>query len=181
MSPAYFLFLLQIDKKFAQPFDLVIVGFEVTMYIWCALLLLILLLLALLLRMLLYRQFHGGIGTAVMTPQLPQFSKVNIAETNGSVIAFLLGAILPAVLVLENSVVESVIVFMILQFILFILIKKSSDLFPNIMLLLLGIDLCKTKQGHYVFVLSGTDPDATHVYQIGNPAKSKTYITAYKK
>ncbi|NGZ74072.1 antibiotic resistance protein VanZ [Saccharibacillus alkalitolerans] len=181
MSPAYLLFLLQLNKKFNKPFDCTVFGFHVTIYHWCMLALLVLACLAVLLRSLLYWQFNKGIGDPVLAPQLPHFSKNNLAERNGSVIAFLLGTILPAVLVMENSLVESLAVFIILQFILFVLIKKSSDIFPNIMLLLLGIDLCKTNQGNYLFILAGTDHDAARVYKIGDPAKSKTYITAYKK
>ena len=181
MSPAYLLFLLQINQKFKQPFDWSIFNFQITIYSWCGISLVILILFSLLLKCLLRRQFQNGSGTPVTATDLRYFFKSNIAEANGNVISFLLGNILPAVLILEHSLAEAIAVFISLQFIIFILIKKSSDIFPNIMLLLLGVDLCKTKQGHYVFILAGDDHDALRVYQIGDAAKSKTYITAYKK
>lgn len=181
MSPAYLLFLLQSNHKFNQPFDRSILGFQTTIYMWCGFLLAFLILTALFLKHLLYKQFQRGNGTPVADIDLHHFSKNNIAESNGSVTSFLLGNILPAVLVLEHSLSEAIVLFILLQFIIFILIKKSSDIFPNIMLLLLGVDLCKTKQGHYVFIFAGADHDASLVYQIGDAAKSKTYITAYKK
>lgn len=116
-----------------------------------------------------------------MSNKLQEFSKINIEESNGNVISFLLGNIIPVVLIMENSINETIIVFILLQLIIFILIVKSSDIFPNILLLILGVDLCKTKNGNYLFTFNGENTNIERVYQIGDAGNSKTYITAYKK
>lgn len=181
MSPAYFLFLLQVNEKFDQPFDKVIYGLNFNIYVWCAILFTFVVILALTLKKLLYIQYTKGLGTPVMPNKFQKFSESNIEESNGNVISFLLGNIIPVVLIMENSINEAIIVFIILQLIIFILIMKSSDLFPNILLIILGVDLCKTKDGNYLFIFKGKNVNVEKVYQLGDAGKSKIYITAYKK
>lgn len=181
MSPAYFLFLLQLNEKFNQPLDTIIYDYNINVYHWCTIVFLLIILLSLLLKKLLLIQFTKGLGTPVLTNKLHKFSATNIDESNGNIISFLLGNIIPAVLIMESSLSEATIVFILLQLIIFILITKSSDIFPNILLIILGIDLCKTKDGDYLFILKGSSPTIDRVYQLGDASKSKIYITAYKK
>lgn len=181
MSPAYFLFLLQLNEKFEKPLDKVIFDYNITIYHWCAILFLLIIILSLVLKKLLLLQFTRGLGTPVLPNKLQKFSVSNIDESNGNIISFLLGNIIPAVLIMESSLSEATIVFILLQLIIFILITKSSDIFPNILLIILGIDLCKTKDGDYLFILKGSSTSMERVYQLGDAGKSKIYITAYKK
>lgn len=181
MSPAYFLFLLQINEKFNQPFDKMFFGISFNIYTWCLVLFLILIALALILKYLLKVQFTKGLGTPLLTNELYKFFKSNIEETNGSVISFLLGNIIPVVLIMENSIKEAMVTFVLLQVIIFILTIKSSEIFPNIVLIILGVDICKTKDGNYLFIFNGEDTNLRRVFQLGDAGKSKIYITAYKK
>ncbi|MGG0293729.1 antibiotic resistance protein VanZ [Bacillus pacificus] len=181
MSPAYFLFLLQVNQKFNNPFNKKIFGISFNVYIWCLILFFILTIMAVILRALLKLQFKQGLGTPVLRNELYKFSKANIEESNGSVISFLLGNIIPVVLIMENSIKEATVVFILLQVIVFILTVKSSEIFPNIVLIILGLDICKTKDGNYLFIFNGEDNNPERVYQLGDAGKSKLYITAYKK
>lgn len=181
MSPAYFLFLLQINEKFNQPFDYCFWGINFNIYIWCLVLFLILIIVAFGLKKLLIIQFKRGLGTPVFERDLFKFSKSNIEENNGSVISFLLGNIIPVVLIMENSIKEAFVVFILLQTIIFILTMKSSEIFPNIVLIILGVDICKTKDGDYLFIFKGENVNVESVYQLGDAGKSRIYITAYKK
>jgi len=181
MSPAYFLFLLQINEKFNQPFDKRIFGINFNIYTWCFVLFLLLTIMAFILKKLLKVQFTKGIGTPVLTNEIYKFSKSNIEENNGSVISFLLGNIIPVVLIMENSIKEAIFVFVLLQVIIYILTIKSSEIFPNIVLVILGVDICKNKEGNYIFILNGEDESLENVYQLGDAGKSRVYITAYKK
>lgn len=181
MSPAYFLFLLQINEKFKNPFDLKIFNINFNIYIWCSILFISLLLLALFLKWLLKIQFTRELGAPVLSSKLSDFSNHNIEETNGSVVSFLLGNIIPVVLIMENGIKEAIVVFLLLQIIIYLLIVKSSEIFPNIVLIILGVDICKTKDGNYLLIIKGQDENMLNVYQIGDVSKSKLYITAYRK
>ncbi|WP_249278789.1 antibiotic resistance protein VanZ [Bacillus cereus] len=181
MSPAYFLFLLQVNEKFKKPFDRKILGVDFNIYTWCLVLFIILFLMAFILKILLKMQFTRGLGTPVLTNKLDGFSKSNIEETNGSVVSFLLGNIIPVVLIMENSIKEAIVVFLLLQIIIYLLTVKSSEIFPNIVLIILGVDICKTKDGNYLLIFNGQDEEMLKVYQIGDVRKSRLYITAYKK
>lgn len=181
MSPAYFLFLLQVNDKFNKPFDKKIIGIDFNIYTWCLVLFLSLSVIAFILKWLLKVQFKKGLGTPVLSNKLDKFSSYNIEETNGSVVSFLLGNIIPVVLIMENSIKEAIVVFLLLQVIIFILTVKSSEVFPNIVLIILGIDICKTKDGNYLLTLNGQDEEILKVYQIGDVRKSRLYVSAYKK
>ncbi|GAE26236.1 hypothetical protein JCM9140_2275 [Halalkalibacter wakoensis JCM 9140] len=174
MAPAYFLFLLQINDKFNKAFD-------TNIYVMCLILFILIISLAYLLKNSLYRHYIKERGNEVPTSEIQQYSQSNLEESNGSVISFLLGNIIPGVLIMENSIYEAIIVFLTLQILIFILIMKSSDIFPNILLVILGVDLCKTKEGKYLFVFKKETVSELKVFQIGDSSKSKTFITIYKK
>lgn len=180
MTPAYFLFLLQINQKFKNPLDVSIYGVEINIYTWCFILFIIFFLLTLLLKWLLKEQYTKGRGKPVSSFRLKNFSKDNIESLNGNVVYFLLGNILPGVLIMETSIAEAVIVFILLQIMIYILVIKSSDVFPNVALVILGIELCKTRNGDYLLVLKGEEEEVK-IYQIGDVRKSRLYITMSKK
>ncbi|MCU5351780.1 antibiotic resistance protein VanZ, partial [Bacillus cereus] len=89
--------------------------------------------------------------------------------------------ILPAVLIIEGNLCVAIIIFIIIQMLIYVLIMKSTDIFPNIALIILGINLCKTKDNKYVFTFKSKKFEDFKVYQLGNPEKSKVYITMYEK
>ncbi|MED3034056.1 antibiotic resistance protein VanZ [Bacillus tropicus] len=185
MSPAYFLFLLQIDDKYKHPFkmkwNIKIATIDLNIYWWCGLLFIILMLFILILRILLIKQYTASSTNQVLPSNRKTFEEDELEERNGSVISFLLGNILPAVLVIEGNLCVAIIIFIIIQMLIYVLIMKSTDIFPNIALIILGINLCKTKDNKFVFTFKSKKFEDFKVYQLGNPEKSKVYITMYEK
>lgn len=185
MSPAYFLFLLQIDDKFEQPFDygwtFKFTTIHLNIYWWCGLLFFIILFLSLLLRGLLIRQYTNSSTDQILPTEKDSFKEGNLEERNGNVISFLLGNILPAVLIIESDLYLSILVFITMQILIYVLIMRSTDIFPNINLIILGINLCKTSNNKYVFTFKSKNYNDFKVYAIGNPYKTKMHITMYKK
>lgn len=181
MAPAYFLFLLQIDDKFDQPFDITLFKIDFNVYIWCGVIFLLLLMLSLGLKSLLIKQYKNPSTDQILNNEKDRFKSSNLEERNGSVISFLLGNILPAVLILEENLLVAILTFIIIQILIYTLIMKSTDIFPNIFLIMWGIDLCKTEGGDYVFTFRSRKYEEFKVYHIGNPIKSKVFITMYEK
>lgn len=181
MSPAYFLFLLQLNHKFNGEIEFMIKKQDINVYHLCCILFLLVISLSLILKFLISRQFKKGRGYFLLNNELGEFNRRQIDDSNGNIISFLLGTIIPAVLIIETSLIEAVIVFVILQVIIFILVNKSNEIFPNIMLIILGIDICKMASGKYLFILKGNNREISKVIQLGNPSKSKLFITSLKK
>ncbi|GGA91409.1 hypothetical protein GCM10007183_14510 [Staphylococcus muscae] len=181
MTPAYFLFLLQIDDKFQHPFDTTILKMKLDVYWWCGILFLILFILALFLKWLIINQYKTPSTDRVLNNKKEKFKLNNLEEINGSIISFLLGNVLPAVLIIESNLLVAILIFIIIQILIYILIMKSTDIFPNIFLIILGIDLCKTEDDDYVFTFKSKKYEEFKVYHIGEPLKSRLYITMYEK
>lgn len=181
MAPAYFLFLLQIDDKFHQPFDTKILTMRINIYGWCALLLFFIVILVFSLKFILTREHLIPSTDPVIGAQKEKFKSSNLKEINGSTISFLLGNILPAVLIIEGNLYAAILTFFLIQFLIYTLIIRSTDIFPNVFLILLGINLCKTDEDDYVFTFRSKKYQYFDVYQIGDPLKSRLFITMYEK
>ena len=185
MSPAYFLFLLQLDDKFQHPFKVMwnikIATIDINIYWWCGLLFIMLFFLTRFLKFLLIQQYINSSTNQVLPDSRKPFEEDELEEINGNVISFLLGNIIPAVLIIEGNLYAAIIVFIVIQILIYVLIIKSTDIFPNIALVILGINLCKTQDNKYVFTFKSKKYTDFKVYQLGDPAKSKIYITMYKK
>lgn len=185
MSPAYILFLLQIDDKFKSHLNKEIEFgdflIKLDIYWWCGLLLLFLILLGVLLRALIINQYIKASTDQVLPPKKEYFEENKLEERNGNVISFLLGTVIPAVLIIESDIKIAVAVFVVIQILIYILIMKSTDIFPNVLLIIFGISLCKTQHNDYVFTFKSDKYQDLKVYKIGDPEKSKIHITMYKK
>ncbi|WP_249027487.1 hypothetical protein [Staphylococcus muscae] len=125
MTPAYFLFLLQIDDKFQHPFDTTILKMKLDVYWWCGILFLILFILALFLKWLIINQYKTPSTDRVLNNKKEKFKLNNLEEINGSIISFLLGNVLPAVLIIESNLLVAILIFIIIQILIYILIMKK--------------------------------------------------------
>ncbi|MEK4715843.1 antibiotic resistance protein VanZ [Sporosarcina sp. FSL K6-5500] len=185
MAPAYFLFLLQIDDKFNQPLEVNLAfkgtSLQLNVFWWCGILLILVITLSFLLRKLLIRQYTHSSTNQVLPPDKDYFKENKLEEINGNVISFLLGIVIPAVLIIENNIIIAFVVFIIIQFLIYILIMKSTDIFPNILLIIMGVSLCKTQHNNYVFIFKSKKYQEFKVYVLGDPQKTKMHITMYKK
>lgn len=183
MSPAYILFILQIHDSFKnKKGNLEFFKWEINfnIYCMCAVVLFFFLILAFILKRSLIRQYKKGLSDRHLGT-LNQFKENNLAEENGNITTFLLGAIIPAVLIVDGNLYAAIVIFILLQFIIYKLIMRSTDLFPNVLLVILGINLCKTIDNNYVFTFKSKDYESPKVYIIGDPSKSRMHITMYKK
>lgn len=185
MSPAYFLFLLQIDDKFDQPLNKVLkfkrIIIFLDIYWWCGILFVLVVIMAFFLKILLIRQYTNSSTDQVLAPDRDYFKENKLEEINGNVISFLLGNVIPAVLIIESNISIAFVVFIIIQILIYILIMKSTDIFPNVLLIIMGISLCKTQHNNYVFTFKSKKYQQFKVYRLGDPEKTKIHITMYKK
>ena len=109
-----------------------------------------------------------------------QFNFGNIQQKNGNVISFLLGNIFPSVIIIENNIIICVIFLLYYNF-NFKVVMNSTDIFPNVILILCRVDIIQTNLGKYSFVFyEKSKNDTFKVYQIGKPFISKLYITKYE-
>lgn len=182
MSPAYFLFLLQVKGKYAEILNkkLWCVSYNSIMDFIIVSIPLVAFILGFLLKKLLIYQYKQGTNEQV-TENEEQFKFENIQQKNGNVISFLLGNIFPSVIIIENNIIICVIFFIVLQFLIFKVVMNSTDIFPNVILILYRVDIIQTNLGKYSFVFyEKSKNDIFKVYQIGKPFISKLYITKYK-
>lgn len=182
MSPAYFLFLLQVKGKYTENLNkkLWCVSYDSIMILTIVSIPLVAFLLGFLLKKLLIYQYKQGTNEQV-TENKEQFKFENIQQKNGNVISFLLGNIFPSVIIIENNIIICVIFFIVLQFLIFKVVMNSTDIFPNVILILYRVDIIQTNLGKYSFIFYEKSKSNTfQVYQIGKPFISKLYITKYK-
>ncbi|OFI48747.1 hypothetical protein BG261_06415 [Floricoccus tropicus] len=184
MSPSYILFLFGFkDKYIAEKngyedilkfilnnIDNIIIAF-----------ILFFVAMSLILKLILISQYINSTTDRVGNENVNLFEERNLKELNSGVVSFILGNILPAVILVGNSPKITFIAFLITQIILYILIMNSSDMFPNLLLIIQGMNLGTTKKNDYVFTFKSTKYEEFKVYQIGDTYKSKMYIAMYKK
>lgn len=185
MSPSYVLFILQLNEKFPNMFPIKFSIFGKNLHlnssVSICIALLLIMILGIFLKKLLIYQYKYSSTDEVLGNDKKLFSSSNIENRNSGVVSFLLGNILPAVIVVGDSVFCATIVFVSFQIILYVLIMASTDVFPNIILIILKMNICETEDGRVVFVFRSNKFKELKIYQIGDPNKSKTYITMYNK
>lgn len=182
MSPAYFLFLLQIKEKYAKLLNKKIwcVSYDSIITFTILSIPIVALILGFLLKKILVYQYKQGTNEQVINNK-EQFKLRHIQQKNGNVISFLLGNIFPSVIILENNILICITFFIVLQFLIFKVIMNSTDIFPNVILILYKVDIVQTNLGKYSFVFyEKSKNDTFKVYQIGKPFISKLYITKYE-
>lgn len=181
MSPAYLLFFIQLYYKFGDTFDDVIFGIRFNIFVWLGILILFFVILLILLKGVLIYQYTNSSTDQVLGEGKEKFKENKLKEKNGDVISFLLGNILPAVFIIEEDLFITILTFLIIQVLIYFLVIMSTDIFPNVFLIILGIDLCKTEDENYVFTFKSNKFKDFKVYHLGEPFKSKVFITMYEK
>ncbi|WP_054943785.1 hypothetical protein [Paenibacillus ihuae] len=142
MTPAYLLFSLQLYVKYGIGF-IQISGNKVPLMTF----------LILLGSIVLTWIIKKTLSIAVRREEnqyLINFGDVKIIQTNGDVVSFLLGVVVPAVIFIENSLSICLLVFLGVQFVVFLLVTKSSTVFPNIMTILFNINILILDNGLYL-------------------------------
>ena len=143
MSPAYILFITKLIISFQ--FD-PIFGYKVIHF---------LIMFALILIIILSTIFLKGALCSITKSQENLYSlnletETKIEEVNGEVVSFLIGVIIPTVFFLEECLLPTIIMFILIQAMSFLLISKSNTIFPNVILILFGINIYSLKNGKFL-------------------------------
>lgn len=146
MAPAYFLFGLQLQMQNKEISNTIV-------YWIIGVFLLVMVCILIFLKRILDKRYKGKSGHNI---NLSITSRKQIIKKNGDVVAFLMGTILPSVLIIEEHLKETLVIFIILQGLIFILTSRSSNVFPNILLMLVGVDIYELNNGKYILTLSKT-------------------------
>ncbi|EAE7690295.1 hypothetical protein B6S74_14935, partial [Listeria monocytogenes] len=104
-----------------------------------------------------------------------------IAKKNGDVVAFFMGIILPSVLVFQDELLITLIVFIILQILIFTLTIRGSSVFPNILLIFFGMDIYELEDGNYILTIDKKlrISDKPNLYtRLGDSTDCNTYLIA---
>ncbi|MBC1376335.1 hypothetical protein [Listeria farberi] len=171
MLPAYILFSLQIKMQTNKVSDTLIY------FILGIFLVLSVLSLAFLKWLLLKRgKEKNGHNKRILINR-----KNQIAKKNGDVVAFFMGIILPSVLVFQDELLITLIVFIILQILIFTLTIRGSSVFPNILLIFFGMDIYELEDGNYILTIDKKlrISDKPNLYtRLGDSADCNTYLIA---
>ncbi|WP_251126668.1 antibiotic resistance protein VanZ [Exiguobacterium sp. s59] len=182
MSPAYLLFLLQFHSKFkVDVTDITIWNIKFNVIYVLIATICIMFILSIILSFLIKHQYFSKSNTRIYVETIHFFKEHKLKEINGTVTTFLLGVIIPSIFIIETDPKIALGTFIFLQFLIYKIIMKSTDIFPNVVLIIFGINLCKTQEDNYVFTFKSKKYNEFVVYKIGDPNKSRMYITMYEK
>ncbi|WP_185346758.1 MULTISPECIES: hypothetical protein [Listeria] len=171
MAPAYILFGLQVQMQQKA-------GDDATSYWVIGTFLLISVCMLFCLKKLLNKRYKEKSG---LNLKLTIKNKRQIVKKNGDVVAFLMGTILPSVLVIDGHTKETLVIFVILQVLIFILTTRSSNVFPNIVLMLAKVDIYELDDGKYILTLNErlkTSESSTMIVSLGDSEFCNTYLIA---
>ncbi|HHF7032423.1 hypothetical protein [Streptococcus mutans] len=103
-----------------------------------------------------------------------------VNSKNGDITSFLLGVVIPSVISLSDTLSVKIIGFLVLQLLLFILMIKSSSIFPNILMLLLGMNIFELDDGKYIVAfssqLASKQDNKVNIRRMGDSEFCSTYI-----
>ena len=87
-------------------------------------------------------------------PQIIGIS-VKIEKTNGDVITFLFGVVMPSLLLPDNgSITEQLVVTLVIQLFSYVIVRRSSDIVPNATLIIVGIDTYTINGNRYILTVN---------------------------
>lgn len=111
-----------------------------------------------------------------------EFSDENIKYSkNGDVISFLLSVILPSVITISDHFYINLVTFIILQVLIYKLMVRSNNIFPNILMIILDMDIYEVeinKQTNirYIITFNGKKINRGIISRIGDSTSCNTYI-----
>lgn len=105
---------------------------------------------------------------------------VKVVARNGDVVTFLFGVIIPSVLLPEGAEnVEKVVIFSVVQLLVYIISIRTTSILPNVLLMILGVDIYQLSSGSYVFSI-GSKIGKKHkdiiITRLGDDVDNETYI-----
>lgn len=104
---------------------------------------------------------------------------ISIESKNGDILTFIFGVIVPSILLPDDSSnIKLLAIQVSIQLVIFIIMQKSSDIVPNVTLILQGISTYKTNNGEYIISNSTTMENGSleNMYRLGDSEKVKIFI-----
>lgn len=105
---------------------------------------------------------------------------IDISNKNGDIITYLFGVIVPSVLQSnDNGLAEYIIVFLVVQITSYIIIMKSTSILPNVVLLLMGMNIYLLNSGIYVLSLGKkvyNTKEKVPLTRLGDDNRNNVYI-----
>lgn len=173
MMPAYILFTVQLYLKKH------ITIFQLNMIL--IVLVLISLLMGWLIKFIITNRYfeEGGSEIEKLISKRSQ-----VSGKNSDVIAFFIGIIVPSVIIFESSLVFTLLIFILLQLIVFFLMSNSHSIFPNILMMALRMNMYTLYEGLFVLTINGKlklSRDKIKLVRIGDSEICHTYIYIQRK
>jgi|SRR5699024_7089918 len=167
MSPAYMLYSLYF---YSQNENIPFISKEYKFLILIFLLLLLLILLAYILKGILIKTTKNN--------ENPYSLRINIKDQNGNSLIFLLSVIIPSVIYIDESPTINIIIFLLIQYLLFVLMNNSTALFPNVLLIIIGIHTFRLDEGRYIISnqLTHKSKDKISATSIGDNSSTLCYV-----
>lgn len=158
MAPAYFLFIFtQAKLDVLTSLGLFLITISCTIV----------------LKIMIEKRADEGIKT-------PKYTVPKIEKKNGEIPSFLLGVILPSVIGGADKFIINLTIFIVLQLCLFLLMMKSSSVFPNVLLILVGLNIFEMDDGKYIFSfrkkLVDVDETIISITVLGDSNTCNTYV-----
>ncbi|WP_285012602.1 hypothetical protein [Lactococcus formosensis] len=162
MSPAYFLFIftqLKLDVSISLGIFIMLV---------CC---------TFLLKNMINKRVNEGV-------EISKYRIPKIEAKNGEISSFLLGVILPSVIGGADNFRINIMIFIVLQFCLFLLMIKSSSILPNVPLILFGLNIFEMSDGKYIISfrkqIIDIDEESISITRLGDSRNCNTYIRKTK-
>lgn len=172
MLPAYVLFLLQIENRVI---NINFLGFNKNKFIFMIIIIIIVeIFIGIFLKKMLLKSVRNDLTI--------EFSDENIKYSkNGDVISFLLSVILPSVITISDHFYINLVTFIILQVLIYKLMVRSNNIFPNILMIILDMDIYEVeinKQTNirYIITFNGKKINRGIISRIGDSTSCNTYI-----
>lgn len=161
MIPAYALFILELDiKDRLISYGCVLLSVAIGLII------------GLTLKSILFKRSK----TAVVTPNYT----VKLVSKNGEILSFIFGIIIPSVLLPgQAGNVEKTVIFFVIQLLCYLVIVRSSTILPNVILLVLGIDVYFVEENEFILTIHQkikTSEKVIQVYRLGDSSENNIFI-----
>lgn len=159
MLPAYILFVMQISSRFYVQ--------DLTEIILITSIIIIGILIALSLKKLINHTTEG---------YTTRFNPENLIYIrNGEVVSFLLGVIFPSVFIFSDNILVSIGIFMSIQMLIYNLMIRSSEVFPNVLMIMLGMDVYELTESNEYIIIFNKQLKKGNITKIGNNNSCNTY------
>lgn len=125
---------------------------------------------------------NQGTGVGGVTKKI---NNAEVAEKNGEVLSLIFGIIIPSVIIPDNiDFLDKIFFFVAIQWVVYLLMVRSSSIFPNVLFILLGVNVYKLHDGDYLIDMSGIIQHkkiSVEAKRIGSSSMNNTYVVARRR